>query len=210
MSSKLTAVEYHQVLNQVTAWLYNRTKNPQAQQEAKQFIEVLDSRTNTKEELIDLINQKLQRLQSKPITTTDSLKWIIEKKDILQNILAKFESKRANDKTFENSLSIVAREGFTSLKKMLNLDLRPGAAVDAQLYVDDVLRIKKSLTELRDLIKDRNQENLYHEEESLLYIFLMEFLILLEIMEKDPNAIKGIITSGMLFLVVFVCFIYVF
>lgn len=196
MASKLTPQEYDQVVQQVSSWLYEKTKNPKAVEEAKLFVSRIESQTTSKEDFLKTINEKIQRLQKKPVTTMDNIKWILEKKDILQNILSKFEATIAADKAYEKSLPIVAREGFVSLKKILSLDLRPNVSIDGSLYIEDIHRIKKSLTIFRDLFKDRSQENNFLEEEPLCFVILMEYFILVEQMRTDKSIITGILSTG--------------
>jgi hypothetical protein len=197
MSSKLTPQEYNTVVQQVSDWIFKKTNSSKAVEEAKQFVNRIESQTTSKEDFLKTINEKFERLQSKqPLSAMDNIKWIMDKKDVLQNILTNFESKIAVDKSYEKNLSVVAREGIASLKKILSLDIRPNVQFDGTQYMEDVLRIKKSLTELRDIMKDRSQENAFLEDESVFIVILMQYFMTIEQMKTDRSCINGIFSTG--------------
>jgi hypothetical protein len=107
--------------------------------DATKFLEKVDQTTHNREEFLEAVEKKLQRI-------SDPVGWIKERIDRLQQISHKLEIKRQIDPHFENRLSENGRLGLHLIYKVVKSDLNT-----LTVTTDELNRMQICMTEIKSV-----------------------------------------------------------
>jgi hypothetical protein len=139
MSTKLSKDEYTKLHQRVCKILYSQMTSQAPAADATKFLEKVDQTTHNREEFLEAVEKKLQRI-------SDPVGWIKERIDRLQQISHKLEIKRQIDSHFENRLSENGRLGLHLIYKVVKSDLNT-----LTVTTDELNRMQICMTEIKSV-----------------------------------------------------------
>lgn len=147
MATKLPPDEYKQLHQRVCKLLYAGMQTTSPAEEATKLLAKVDESTRTKEEFLDTLEKRLQRLQ-------DPVGWITQKRERLEQICAKIDHRKRSDPDLESRFSGVGKLGLAIIRRVVSTPVS-----ELGITNEDLNKVHICMAELKNIVGDTITNN---------------------------------------------------